>query len=235
MQRIYYIKGGRGHINTEQGERIPFEAGKIYIQPYNFFADYYSDPADPINHIFFDFLSTPPIISNAPIVYDLAADSTAVSIITATERLLDELVKLGVLQQDMISLSPPLLKKDTAYGKILYGLLGTLLDTLSFVRPIAFSNVKVVLQALETIRHHYMEPLSAQSLAADANFDVHYFIRRFKQVMAVTPYAYLRSYRLIKAKELIDSGMSIVKTCAFVGYQSPAALSRALKQEFPEK
>ncbi len=231
MQRLYYIKGGSGHIQTEQGGQIPFEAGKIYVHPYNLFADYHSNPDDPIDHIFFDFLSTPPIISDAPIVYDVAADGAVCSLIKSTELFLNELVARGVLQQDMISLSPPVLQKDSDYGKVLYGLLSTILDTLSFEKPLTFSNDAVVLQALDTIRHRYAEPISAQSLAAEANFDVRYFIRRFKHVMGITPYAYLRSYRLMKAKEWIDGGKSITEAAALVGYESAAALSRALKQE----
>ena len=49
--------------------------------------------------------------------------------------------------------------------------------------------------------------------------------------MGTTPYAYLRAYRLIKATELIAGGMSIASAAAMVGYESPAALSRALKKE----
>jgi methylphosphotriester-DNA--protein-cysteine methyltransferase len=49
--------------------------------------------------------------------------------------------------------------------------------------------------------------------------------------MGMTPYAYLRAYRLIKAQALIDGGMSIAAASVCVGYESAEALSRALKKD----
>ena len=118
----------------------------------------------------------------------------------------------------------------TGMDFIFRGILSTLLMTLSFEKEISFSDDTITVNALDTIRKKYMTPLSVSDLASEAGFDVHYFIRRFKQVMGMTPYAYLRSYRLIKAAELIGGGMSITRASEQDGYESPAALSRALKQ-----
>ena len=231
MQRLYYIKGGKGSMNDGSGVRIPFESGKIYIHPYNLVADYQSDPNDPLDHIYFDFLSTPPIISDTPIVYDLPPDSTAVLLIRSAERLCCDLSEKRSLNGSQAMIPTPLVSKNCAYGQVFHGLLHTLLTILSLEKPIPFSNDMVVIHALETIRHDYMKPISVAGLAADVGFDAHHFIRRFKRVMGMTPYAYLRAYRLIKAQELIDSGMSITAASACVGYESAAALSRALKQD----
>ena len=212
IQRLYYIKGGTGSMNDSHGGRIPFEKGKIYIQPYNFEAQFTSDPNDPIDHVYYDFLSTPPIISNKPIVYSPQTNSTATS--------------------DKFGYVPPhLLNKDSKFGHIFRGILSTLLMTLSFEKELPFSEDAMIVEALDTIRKNYMKAVSVSELAAAAGFDVHYFIRRFKSIMGMTPYAYLRSYRLIKAAELIESGMSIAETSERVGYESPTALSRALKKD----
>lgn len=230
IQRLYYIKGGTGSMNDSHGGRIPFEKGKIYIQPYNFEAQFTSDPNDPIDHVYYDFLSTPPIISNKPIVYSPQTNSTATSLICATECLCRELTESGVI--DKFGYVPPhLLNKDSKFGHIFRGILSTLLMTLSFEKELPFSEDAMIVEALDTIRKNYMKAVSVSELAAAAGFDVHYFIRRFKSIMGMTPYAYLRSYRLIKAAELIESGMSIAETSERVGYESPTALSRALKKD----
>ncbi len=93
MQRHYYIKGGIGFMKNARGERIPFEKGKIYIHPHNLKADFISDPEDPIDHIYYDFLSTPPIISGAPLVYNLPPNHTAISLIYAAEVFCSELAQ----------------------------------------------------------------------------------------------------------------------------------------------
>ena len=231
MQRLYYIKGGTGSMNDGHGGRIPFEKGKIYIHPYSLIADYRSDPNDPIDHVYFDFLSTPPIISDTPIIYDLPSDSTAVSLIRSTEIFCFELQKKEMLHNNITMVTSPLVSDNCTYGQVFCGLLSTLLTTLSLDKRIPFSNDIVVLNALDTIGRDYMKPIAVSDLAADAGFDVHYFIRRFKRVMGMTPYAYLRSYRLIKAKELIGGGLPLTAVSSCVGYESSAALSRALKND----
>lgn len=230
IQRLYYIKGGTGSMNDGHGGRIPFEKGKIYIQPYNFEANFISDPGDPIDHVYYDFLSTPPIISNEPIVYSPDENSTATALILATGCLIRQLIDSGIIDKIYDYVPPYMLSKDSEFGHIFRGILSTLLMTLSFEKEISFSDDTITVNALDTIRKKYMTPLSVSDLASEAGFDVHYFIRRFKQVMGMTPYAYLRSYRLIKAAELIGGGMSITRASEQVGYESPAALSRALKQ-----
>lgn len=230
MQRLYYIKGGKGFVRDGSGAHIPFEPGKIYIHPYNLVADYQSDPVDPIDHVYFDFLSTPPIISDEPIVYHPSLDSAAVALIKSAECLCREIQKKELPHKSKPMVASPWVSKDCAYGQVFHGLLGALLTMLSMEKSIPFSTDTVVIHALETIRHDYRSAISVSSLAAEAGFEVHHFIRRFKRVMGMTPYAYLRTYRLIKAKELIDGGMSITAASACVGYESAAALSRALKQ-----
>jgi AraC-like DNA-binding protein len=231
MQRLYYIKSGTGWMQDEQGNKAPFEAGKIYIHPYNIVADFISDPDDPIDHIYYDFLSTPPIISDAPIIYDLPGSSAAVAIMQATEAVCTELINKGVAGKEDNYVPPYMLNKSSEFGHIFKNLLSITLELLDRQKTIPFSADAFIIDTLEAIRQNYMKPISVNTLAEAAGFEVHHFIRRFKQTMGMTPFAYLRAYRLIKAKELIDNGMPITKAAAYVGYDSPTALSRALKRD----
>jgi len=67
-------------------------------------------------------------------------------------------------------------------------------------------------------------------LSTRAGFEQNYFIRRFKNVMGVTPYAYLRSYRLLKARELMAGGCTVARAAELVGYENASSLSRALAE-----
>lgn len=71
MQRLYYIIGGKGEYRDSDGVFKPMEHGKIYIFPYNFYADFRTDACDGLEHMYFDFLSAPHIIKNTPIIYDV--------------------------------------------------------------------------------------------------------------------------------------------------------------------
>lgn len=231
MQRLYYIKGGTGAMRDRQGGWIPFEKGKLYVHPYNIPVEFISDPDDPIDHVYYDFISTPPIIANAPIVYKPAPDGAVAALIHATEAFYQQLIEQGAIAPNSGFVTPRNVNKSSEYGRIFRELLSALLAVLSHEKAIPFSDDEVIVDVLEKIRKNYMHPISVNALAAEAGFEVHYFIRRFKQMMGMTPYSYLRAYRLIKARELIDGGMSITNAAARVGYESPTALSRALKRD----
>lgn len=73
-----------------------------------------------------------------------------------------------------------------------------------------------------------MNHVSINDIAAEQGFDVSYFIRRFKRVMCVTPYVYLRTYRLMRARELLADGASLERAALEVGYENASSLRRAL-------
>ena len=74
MQRLYLIRGGRGYFLHADGTPEPFVRDTFYVFPHNLKARFFSDAADPIDHVFFDFLSAPPIVAPRPLVYP-AGDS----------------------------------------------------------------------------------------------------------------------------------------------------------------
>ena len=58
-------------------------------------------------------------------------------------------------------------------------------------------------QAAEYIRQHYAEPLSLDSLLAQTPVSKSWFLRLFRQYMGTTPYNFLLSTRITRAKELL--------------------------------
>ena len=78
------------------------------------------------------------------------------------------------------------------------------------------------------MRTRFAQPLTVAELAREAGFEENYFIRRFRAAMGQTPYAYLRNYRLMEARRLLEAGETLTRTAPRVGYETAAALSRAL-------
>jgi len=68
-------------------------------------------------------------------------------------------------------------------------------------------------------------------LAQEAGMSRTVFAQRFRQVMQVTPGRYVQRMRLAIARHAVDSGHSLKQTARTVGYDSAAALSRALSRE----
>ena len=230
MQRLYYIKSGIGWMIDAAGMRTPFEPGKVYRHPYNLVDRFVTDPVSPVDHIFFDFISTPPIIAPSPIVYEVAAHSSIRDMLTLIDSYLIERMKgetyyfrrgavNGVTQPSLVE-----------QNQIMYNLLETLLMMLHFEKPLPFTSDIAVRETLELIRKEYASHITVSALSRRAGFEPSYFIRRFKRVMGVTPYAYLRAYRLLKARELLADGCTITRAAELVGYENASSLSRALAE-----
>lgn len=213
IQRLYYITGGNGGYYGSDGNLHLFQIGHLYLFPYNLRHQFVSDKADPIRHMYFDFLSAPPIIAAAPLEYQIDGNID-----------LENAMRLAC--QILIS-RPKEVFIESPLSKHLLQFLLTLLDEMA---PVPFHMDTVICKSLERIQNHYDQPITVQQLAAQAGFEENYFIRRFRSVMKQTPYAYLRNYRLMQARNLLRSGVSMDETAQKVGYESASSLSRALRQ-----
>lgn len=240
MQRLYYIKGGKGSIVLNDGTRIPFVPGKIYVFAYCFKQNFITDPYDPIDHIYFDFFSTPPIIYNEPIIYDVPENSHLSHLLRIVDSVLPKMIDDGdwvpySQARDIGKIVSPSPGSDEEMFSILYKLLDLLLALLSKERPLPFTNDKIILPALEKIHRDYARDISVSELAGDVGFEVNHFIRRFKRIMGVTPYVYLCNYRCSMADSLINSGATVTEAAEKVGYSSTSTLSRALRSRKKNK
>ena len=213
IQRLYYILGGTGGYYGSDHEKHAFRTGSVYLFPYNLRHRFYSESNDPIRHLFFDFLSTPPIIVTQPM--ELTADVNS------------HLQEALALACGILSARTSKQIVESQIGEPLLRILLTLMDEIS---PIPFNMDPVICKSLEIIQNQYAEPLSVRQLSDQAGFEENYFIRRFSKVMKQTPYAYLRNYRLMQARNLLGTGLSMEKTAERVGYASAVSLARALRQ-----
>lgn len=207
MQRLYYVLGGRGSYQLPNGCSVPFCEGCFYLFPYHFPARFFSDPAEPLDHVYFDFVSMPPVLADSPLHHPSKSPA-----LQALATLLKETTK-GHNRTDF----------DCGYA-----LLNLTLTLLQREMEIPFRTDPIISEALTLIWTQYGQPLSVSEMAASVHLEQNYFIRRFKTLMGQTPYAYLRSYRIARAKELLHAGATLAQAAEQTGFQTAASLSRAL-------
>ena len=239
IQRLFYIKGGKGWMIDESGERTPFIPGKIYVFSGNIQHNFVTGETDRIDHIYFDFISTPPIAASAPIVYDVPPGSALEELLKAVDSLLPDRLPSGSrfdgfrthgdIPRGFAQITDAPHGGEDEFKQLIYSLFETILTLLSYERELPLSNDAAVNAALSKIHEHYGDGISVETLAAEAGFEVNYFIRRFRNVVGVTPYSYLRRYRLAKARVLCSAGHTLAEVAEMVGYENPSSLSRALK------
>ena len=213
IQRLYYILGGSGGYYDIGGQLHMFQVGHLYLFPYNIRHRFTNDTANPVRHLYFDFLSTPPVIAPDPLSQRVEENTD-----------LKDALALAV---QLFSSRPRSALIESPLGKNTLALLLALFDE---IMPLPFHTDEIICRSLETIQKDYNTPITVRSLAAQAGFEENYFIRRFRNTMHQTPYAYLRNYRLMQAKNFLRAGLSTEETAAKVGYASASALIRALRQ-----
>lgn len=230
LQRLYYIKGGAGRYMQADGSCSDFVPGMVYLFPYNLRAHFINSPDDPIDHLYIDFISTPPIIAPEPIRYDAPANGKIAAVISLLEETIHPFMKFEPFDAYIDHILSARSGSVGEQKQIIYQLFKALLMILSAQREIPFSSDVAICETLEFIRKNYSKRITLGDLAQIANFEETYFIHRFKSVMGQTPYAYLKTYRLMRAQELLFNGAKLSTAAGMVGYENASSLSRALKQ-----
>ena len=225
IQRIYYILGGKGYYIDKNGIAQPFTEGNLYVFPYHFVSDFHSDPQNPLDHLFLEFFTSPPLIADEPIVQTIEKDSTTFYLLHYIASFITE----HDLHFPFTARIDARTEKDQK-RMILYQSLKLLLLQLGCEIELPFSLDTVVSDALSHIHAHYGEKITVEELAARAGFTKEHFIRHFKHVMQKTPGEYLREYRLTFAAQMIAEGATLTEAALACGYEYDSSLSRALKK-----
>src|SRR6058998_3407501 len=77
----------------------------------------------------------------------------------------------------------------------------------------------------DLIDREYAEPLDVPAMASEAAMSPSHFSRKFRAAYGETPYSYLMTRRIERAKALLRQGMSVTDTCVAVGCTSLGSFS----------
>ncbi len=80
-------------------------------------------------------------------------------------------------------------------------------------------------RARDLIDRNYAQPLDVPAMARAAIMSPAHFSRKFRAAYGETPYFYLMSRRIERAKALLRQGMSVTDSCVAVGCTSLGSFS----------
>jgi AraC-like DNA-binding protein len=80
-------------------------------------------------------------------------------------------------------------------------------------------------RARDRMDREYARPLSVPAMANAALMSPAHFSRKFRAAYGETPYSYLMTRRIERAKALLRQGMSVTETCFAVGCTSLGSFS----------
>jgi AraC-like DNA-binding protein len=99
------------------------------------------------------------------------------------------------------------------------------------VTPEEFANLAHLRRARDLIDREYARPLEVAALARAALMSSAHFSRQFRATYGETPYAYLMTRRIERAKALLRRGdMSVTDVCLAVGCTSLGSFSARFTQ-----
>ena len=96
--------------------------------------------------------------------------------------------------------------------------------------PEAMADLVAVRRARDFMDRSYALPLDVAAIARSAFMSPAHFSRKFRAAYGETPYTYLMTRRIERAKALLREGMSVTDTCVAVGCTSLGSFSARFRE-----
>jgi len=90
--------------------------------------------------------------------------------------------------------------------------------------------VKRVIQAKYFIDKNFDQAIDLDTICKEACISKFHLIRSFKKLYGVTPYQHLTFLRIKKAKELLQTNLTVSAVCYHLGFDSPTSFSGLFKK-----
>jgi AraC-like DNA-binding protein len=102
---------------------------------------------------------------------------------------------------------------------------GPIADTIIGMTPEEMADLAHLRRARDLIDREYAQPLDVPAMARAALMSPAHFSRKFRATYGETPYCYLMTRRMERAKAFLRQGMSVTDTCVAIGCTSLGSFS----------
>jgi AraC-like DNA-binding protein len=93
------------------------------------------------------------------------------------------------------------------------------------MKPEEIADLVHLRRARDLVDRNYAQPLDVPAMARTALMSPAHFSRKFRAAYGETPYSYLMTRRIERAKALLRQGESVTESCAAVGCTSLGSFS----------
>src|SRR5574344_111812 len=204
--RIYYILGGKAFYK----KRKQLKQGYIYIFPADPKFTLVQDAKNPVDHVFFDFLSYEKMIIDDFIEIDAST--------------------IPGIKELFLSAGKTFTSRDEAYkfGPHYFELIIMLLRE---HMPVRQYHSPVTQSAIQCIHESKIEELSVKAIAEKISINEDHLIRCFRKDTGYTPHRYISLYKVDVATSMIRRGSTMKQIADVHGFSSISAFSTFYKNE----
>ena len=202
--RFYYICGGTAYYKND----IKLKPGHMYLFRSNPSFQVSQDENDPIDHIFFDFVSSMQLIEDEYMEIDIRD-------CPKLEGIIDSLTKTEELRKI------PAKVAESYFNIIMYELRDRLVNNK------VYSDLTT--RTLLYIHEHDIADISVAGIAEALNININHLIRTFKNETGVTPLKYISLMKSEIAITYMRAGYKMEEIANLLGYSTVSALSVGFK------
>lgn len=122
-------------------------------------------------------------------------------------------------------------QKDFRKEELLFALLEQLLEEYAepFIRPAPQAKEAEIRKICAYLDANYAQRISLDDLCRLSGLDKYYLLRAFTRYCGVTPYRYLETVRVARAKSLLEQGVPPVETALRAGFADQSHFTRFFK------
>ncbi len=220
MNRLYYIVDGVGGYYLD-GKKYNFKKKHLYLLPsYDEIPTWssYETPEQRLNHLFVNFEMIPLIFTNEVIEIDPHKDPIMNAALTVFDKIAESAKSnVHTLKNEELDY----VKSTVVYivNKMITGCNVKTLDD------------EILVSALKKMHENISSDISIQKIAEESFMSTYGFIRKFKNALGITPYAYLKQLRLRTATVLRNEGITLEEVAERCGYSDASTLLHAISSE----
>jgi len=86
------------------------------------------------------------------------------------------------------------------------------------------------MRAIEYLRAHFQDKISLSDLAQVCQTNPYTLLRQFKKAFGIAPHDYLLAYRIFRARQYLQAGLSCSEVAHLCGFADQSHLNRRFKQ-----
>ena len=220
INRLYYTYGGEGGYFLN-GEKYAFKEKHLYLIPaYNYIPTWssYESEEKRLDHLFVNFEIIPPIITKEVIEFDPKNDPMVSAALSWIEQATNKSKwKINNLEKHELY----------CFKAMIVYIVNAMINACN----VNTLDDKILISALEKIHRGLGGEISIKEIAEESFMSYYGFIRKFKNVIGMTPYAYLKQLRIRTATALRDGGATLDEAAEKCGYSEASALLHAISGE----
>lgn len=211
--RLYYVIDGKAYY-TVGGEKKELKKGHFYLFPSSMPFNVVQDSNARLNHLYYDFMMTPSVVSPEPLFCSAEDNILMISMLSVMRQSIQYYCCEG---------------KHELFDTVVSSLATFLSLFLEITKPSKTIDSDIV-TALTYIEQNYSDNISVKEIASLVFLDEDYFIKKFKKCLGITPYSYIRNLRMAVVKELRHNGVSLNRATSLAGFKYASSYCRAKKK-----